>query len=122
MKKNLLLVYFLLSALLLPAQHILIGDVLDSIDSLPVACVRIIIYPQDTTIMADTNGHFCTAVSESDAVLVFKCVGYYDKKVHFAAEGNNVTNIVLFLKPRKRVTDPSQTIISSRNQWKVGYD
>lgn len=99
-----------------------VGDVLDSIDSLPVACVRIIIYPQDSTIMSDTNGHFCTAVSESDADLVFNCVGYYDKKVHFTARRNSVTNIVLFLEPRKRVTDPSQTIISSRNPWNVGYD
>ena len=122
MKKNLLLVYFILSALSLPAQHILVGDVLDSIDSLPVPCAGIIIYPQDTTIVADTMGHFCTTVCESDAVLVFKCVGYYDKKVHFTAERNNVTNIVIFLKPRKRVTDPSQTIISTHYSWDVKYD
>ena len=89
MKKNLLLVYFILSALSLPAQHILVGDVLDSIDSLPVPCAGIIIYPQDTTIVADTMGHLCTTVCESDAVLVFKCVGYYDKKSAFYAERNN---------------------------------
>ena len=109
MKKMIIIVGLLFYISVVYSQNVIRGFVYDSRNHKPMQCALITAYPQNTSVLSDSNGFFSVEITDS-AMIIVEYVGYNkwssNKYFYFVS-----SPIMVNMTTNVRELDPADIII-----------